>query len=220
MSGTVSTQNETLAEILTRLVRIEQLQREFQRTLVALLRPMQRRAADMSTASENTPTTSRVKRPVDDWLVIHTDGSALGNGRKGARAGSGFHTSTGATWHGECPGKQSNQRAELFAAIKALEYAQKMPRLRIVSDSEYVVLSVNDETRLAQWRRNGWRTKARKPVANQDLWEMFSAQFDKRVSSGFATIFEWVKAHAGDAGNEAADQLAKHAAKRRKQEAE
>jgi ribonuclease HI len=207
-SGAVAKPGETLADIVARLVRVEELVLAQQKTIVALLRAGKRKTRS------NSPPVRRRDDDDDDVLTIHTDGSSLNNGRRAAAAGCGFSASDGRKWTGACPGKQTNQRAELYAAVRALVYAREAARVHIASDSEYVVLGVNEPTRLRQWAGNGWRTKARSPVANRDLWQQLLAEMTERERRSFTTEFSWVKAHAGNAANEEADQLAVHAAKR------
>ena len=96
----------------------------------------------------------------------------------------------------------TNNRMELLAAIHALEALERPARLTIVTDSVYVRNGILDW--LAGWKRNGWRTAAKKPVKNEDLW--------RRLDDAHArheVTWEWVKGHAGHPENERADELAR-----------
>lgn len=101
---------------------------------------------------------------------------------------------------------QTNQRAELSAILRALEIAAPHQPVRIVTDSQY---SINCATVWAQsWERKGWKTASGEDVKNQDLVRGIRARVAEREAAGAATAFEWVKGHAMNPGNEAADRLA------------
>jgi len=96
----------------------------------------------------------------------------------------------------------TNNRMELTAAIEALRATQNKKFVYLYTDSQYVKKGVTEW--LAGWKRNGWRTAARKPVKNKDLWEALDeAATDRDID------WRWVKGHDGDAGNERADELAR-----------
>ncbi|MCC5862878.1 MAG: ribonuclease HI [Gammaproteobacteria bacterium] len=136
----------------------------------------------------------------DAWVEIHTDGACRGNpgpGGWGAVLRAGQHERE--LWGAEPD--TTNNRMELTAAIQALAALKRPCRVRLFTDSTYVM---NGITRwLADWRRRGWKTAARKPVKNQDLWQLLDAQAARHEIE-----WHWVKGHAGDPGNERADQLA------------
>ena len=93
---------------------------------------------------------------------------------------------------------------ELMAAIQALESLTRTVPIAIHTDSTYVRDGI---TRwLPRWKANNWRTAAKKPVKNQDLWERLEAAL-----AGHDVTWHWVRGHAGDPGNERADQLAREA---------
>lgn len=96
----------------------------------------------------------------------------------------------------------TNNRMELTAAIEALIATKDAGPVKLHTDSQYVKNGINDWIR--NWKRNGWKTASRKPVKNKDLWEALDAEIDDR-----AIEWRWVKGHAGDAGNERADELAR-----------
>ena len=96
----------------------------------------------------------------------------------------------------------TNQRMELTAAIEALKALRKPCRVTIHSDSRYVVQGMTEW--IHNWKRKGWKNAGRQPVANRDLWE----ELDK-LASQHEVRWQWVKGHAGHAGNERADELAR-----------
>jgi ribonuclease HI len=95
----------------------------------------------------------------------------------------------------------TNNRMELTAVIEALRAVPAEAGVRVVTDSQYVM---NGITRwLAGWRKRGWRTATGSAVLNRDLWEALAALVGPRVT------WEWVRGHAGHAGNERVDALAR-----------
>lgn len=96
----------------------------------------------------------------------------------------------------------TNNRMELLAAIHALESLSRASDITIITDSQYVKNGVTSW--IHGWKRNGWRTSAKKPVKNAELWQRLDeAQAHHNV------IWEWVKGHAGHPENERADELAR-----------
>jgi ribonuclease HI len=96
----------------------------------------------------------------------------------------------------------TNNRMELLAAINALETLGKATAITVVTDSAYVKNGVTSW--IHGWKRNGWRTAAKKPVKNADLWQRLDeAQARHNVT------WQWVKGHAGHPENERADELAR-----------
>ncbi|KAK8094511.1 RNase H domain protein [Apiospora hydei] len=141
-------------------------------------------------------------------LHIYTDGSSLSNGRAGAVAGVGVFFGAGDSRNiserleGE---PQTNQRAELTAVLRALEQVSDDQDVRIFSDSKYAISCVTEW--YINWEKNGWKTQG-KDVKNRDLVELVREKIDDRDALGTNTLFQWIKGHANDAGNVAADQLA------------
>jgi len=134
-------------------------------------------------------------------VEIYTDGACKGNpgpGGWGAVLRYGRHERT--ICGGE-PGDTTNNRMELLAAIMALEALTRPSVVRIHTDSQYLRSGINEW--LARWKRNGWKTGEKKPVKNVDLWQRLDAA--TRVHN---VEWLWVRGHAGDPGNELADQLA------------
>ena len=98
----------------------------------------------------------------------------------------------------------TNNRMELMAAIQALEALKGARSVTLTTDSEYVKKGITEW--LENWKRRGWKTAAKKPVKNVDLWRRLEAathQHDIR--------WHWVRGHSGHPENERADQLANRA---------
>ena len=139
----------------------------------------------------------------ENTIVIHTDGACSGNPGPGGW-GAILH------WKGhekELSGAEpetTNNRMELMAAIAALEALKRRSKVRLVTDSTYVRDGVTKW--IHGWKRNGWKTAAKKPVKNDDLWKRLDA-----IASKHDVTWEWVKGHAGHPENERADQLAREA---------
>ena len=96
----------------------------------------------------------------------------------------------------------TNNRMELLAAINALEALDRPARITVVTDSVYVMNGVTDW--IAGWKRNGWKTAAKKPVKNDDLWRRLD-----EARARHEVRWEWIKGHAGHPENERADALAR-----------
>jgi len=96
----------------------------------------------------------------------------------------------------------TNNRMELTAAIEALEALERPSEITIVTDSSYVKDGLTKW--IFGWKRNGWKTAAKKPVKNVDLWKQLDA-----AQSRHQVSWEWVKGHAGHPENERADELAR-----------
>ena len=98
----------------------------------------------------------------------------------------------------------TNNRMELTGVIEGLNALKRHCSIRLHTDSKYVLQGATEW--LEDWKARGWRTAARKPVKNQDLWERLDAAVLAHEIS-----WHWVKGHAGNAGNERVDQLANEA---------
>ena len=96
----------------------------------------------------------------------------------------------------------TNNRMELTAAIQALEALNRPSRVQLHTDSTYLLNGITKW--IEAWQRNGWRTSAKKPVKNEDLWRRLIA-----AMNGHEVSWLWVKGHAGEEGNERADALAR-----------
>ncbi|HAW48541.1 MAG TPA: ribonuclease HI [Roseovarius sp.] len=96
----------------------------------------------------------------------------------------------------------TNNRMELLAAIHALETLSKPSAITIVTDSGYVKNGVTGW--IHGWKKNGWKTAAKKPVKNVELWQRL-----EEAQKRHTVTWEWVKGHAGHPENERADELAR-----------
>lgn len=133
-------------------------------------------------------------------IEIYTDGACRGNPGPG---GWGALLLTDGREKEICGGELSttNNRMELTAAIRGLQALKRNCSVTVYTDSEYVRRGIDEW--LANWKRRGWKTANKKPVKNQDLWQML----DRAVGDHQVT-WQWVKGHAGIPGNERADELA------------
>jgi len=98
----------------------------------------------------------------------------------------------------------TNNRMELMAAIMGLESLNRSAKARVHTDSQYVKDGITQW--IANWKRNGWKTAARKPVKNADLWQRLEA-----AALAHDVEWRWVRGHAGHPENERADALARGA---------
>ncbi len=131
---------------------------------------------------------------------IYTDGACRGNpgpGGWGVLIIAGRHRKT---MHGGDP-LTTNNRMELTAAIEALNALKNDQRVVLHTDSKYVMDGINEW--MPNWKKRGWKTAARKPVKNKDLWQTL----DEAVAR-HEIDWRWVRGHDGNPGNEAADVLA------------
>ncbi len=103
-----------------------------------------------------------------------------------------------------CGGQDNttNNQMELLAAISALEILDRPSKIKIITDSSYVKNGVTQW--LENWKKNKWKTAARKPVKNAELWRRLD-----EAKSRHEVTWEWVKGHAGHPENERADELAR-----------
>ena len=133
-------------------------------------------------------------------VTIHSDGACHGNPGPGGWAA--VHTS-GALRRESSGGvaATTNNRMELQAAIEALLLLKRPCAVEFHTDSNYLRDGITKWLR--GWKRNGWRTAAKQPVKNEDLWR----QLDAAVAP-HTVKWHWVKGHGGDAGNERCDELA------------
>ena len=134
-------------------------------------------------------------------VVIYTDGACSGNPGPGGWGVVLRWNGTEKELHGGDP-QATNNRMELMAAIQALEALNRPSRVQLYTDSTYLLNGITKW--IAGWQRNGWRTSAKKPVKNEDLWRRLIA-----AMNGHEVRWLWVKGHAGDEGNERADALAR-----------
>ena len=140
-----------------------------------------------------------------DHVEIFTDGSCKGNpgpGGWGAVLRMGEHEK-------ELSGgdvETTNNRMEIMAAIEALNALKRPCKVTLTTDSTYVRDGITKW--IHGWKKNGWKTAAKKPVKNADLWQALD-----EAAARHEVTWEWVKGHAGHPENERADELATQQAK-------
>lgn len=145
---------------------------------------------------------------VEGATVIFCDGSCMGNGTSDAIAGIGvWFPGTRYQISDRCPGEQTNNRAELFAIVKALETTRTDPIIHIFTDSKYAIGCCT--TWLSKWKGNKFVTATGSSVANVGMIKYISTLLDERSANGYKTTFSFVKAHSTDNNNNIADRLAK-----------
>jgi len=134
---------------------------------------------------------------------IYTDGACRGNPGPGGwaavlTAGGREKELCGAEAH------TTNNRMELTAVIRALCALTRRTKVRLYTDSEYVRKGITEW--MPAWKQRGWKTAARQPVKNQDLWIELDA-----CAAAHEISWHWVRGHSGNIGNERADALANQA---------
>ncbi len=134
-------------------------------------------------------------------VLIYTDGACRGNpgpGGWGAVMISGDHQKE------ICGGDRAttNNRMELMGAIQALEALKKPCKVELHTDSQYVMKGITEWVR--GWKARGWKTAAKEPVKNEDLWRRLD-----EARGRHEVDWRWVKGHAGHELNERADELAR-----------
>lgn len=137
---------------------------------------------------------------ISSQVEIWTDGACKGNpgwGGWGALLRQGKHEKT--IYGGEA--NTTNNRMELMAVIEALKILKRNCDVVVHTDSQYVQKGMSEW--LVNWKRRGWRTADKKPVKNADLWQELDA-----LAQEHTLTWRWVRGHAGDPGNERADELA------------
>lgn len=133
-------------------------------------------------------------------VTIHTDGACRGNpgpGGWGALLNAGLHEKTLNGFEATT----TNNRMELTAAIMALRELKQPCRVALYTDSQYLRKGITEW--IHGWQKRGWKTAAKQPVKNADLWRELLAESERQQVS-----WHWVKGHSGHPGNERADALA------------
>ena len=135
-------------------------------------------------------------------INIYTDGACSGNPGKGGWGVVILDNDKQILLNG---GDQqtTNNKMELTAAIKALEYFEVKQKLIINTDSKYVKDGI--ESWIKNWKKNGWKTSAKKEVKNKELWIRLDDLINKHN-----VVWKWVKGHAGNKYNNKADSLARN----------
>lgn len=143
-------------------------------------------------------------------VTIYTDGSAKGNPGNGGYGAVIIYTNDkGETVEKTISGgypDTTNNRMEITAAIKALQVLTIPCKVKVYSDSQYLVNTFNKRW-INNWKRNGWKTANGNDVKNKDLWEVMLS-----LTKYHKVKFEWVKGHAENKYNELCDKLATSAA--------
>lgn len=143
-------------------------------------------------------------------VTIYTDGSSKGNPGPGGYGAVLLYTDSKGVTHrrelSEGFRRTTNNRMEIMGVAAALEALKFGCEVEVHSDSQYVVNAVNKGW-IRGWQRNGWKTAAKKPVKNPDLWRRLAAAMEPHD-----VTFVWVKGHAGHELNERCDELATSAA--------
>ncbi len=140
------------------------------------------------------------EQKVEQKVEIYTDGACKGNpGAGGWGALLKYGEREQEIFGGEpCT---TNNRMELLAAIRALERLKRPCKVILYTDSQYVHKGISQW--LHAWKARNWTTANKKPVKNEDLWRLLDALSQKHIIEWL-----WVRGHAGNVGNERADQLA------------
>lgn len=141
-------------------------------------------------------------------VIVFTDGGCRGNpgpGGWGALLRFGDHEKEIYGYEAET----TNNRMELMAAIRSLELLSRECAVVLTTDSQYVRQGITEW--MEGWKKRGWKTAAKKPVKNKDLWQ----RLDEAVQQ-HNIDWQWVKGHSGHEGNERADDLANRAMDERK----
>ncbi|WP_320143273.1 ribonuclease HI [uncultured Cohaesibacter sp.] len=134
-------------------------------------------------------------------VTIYTDGACSGNPGPG---GWGALLTMGEHEKELCGGEANttNNRMELTAAIEALNALKRACEVDLYTDSQYVKGGITGW--IHGWKKNGWKTAAKKPVKNAELWQALDEALKRHKVD-----WHWVKGHAGHDGNERADELAR-----------
>ncbi|NWF70417.1 MAG: ribonuclease HI [Chloroflexi bacterium] len=137
---------------------------------------------------------------LENTVIIYSDGGAAPNPGAGGWAAVLIYGSVVKEISGGAP-HTTNNRMELTAACEALETLKRPCVVEFYTDSTYVKKGITEW--LAKWIANGWRTSAKKPVENQELWQRLHAATERHTIQ-----WKWLKGHAGHKYNERCDQLA------------
>lgn len=133
-------------------------------------------------------------------VEIYTDGACRGNPGPGGWGAWLKYEGSEKELHGGEP-ETTNNRMELMAAIQALEALTEPCSVKLYTDSKYVLQGITEW--MDNWKKRGWKTAAKKPVKNEDLWRRLDSAIEKHTIN-----WSWVKGHSGNEGNEKADELA------------
>ena len=135
-------------------------------------------------------------------ITIYTDGACSGNPGIGGWGAVILEKNKEDIFLNGGHDNTTNNRMELTAAIEALKYFVDKKNITLITDSKYVKDGI--QSWIQNWKKNGWKTAAKKPVKNKELW----VELDDLITKHNIT-WEWVKGHAGNTYNEQADYLAR-----------
>ena len=135
-------------------------------------------------------------------ITIYTDGACSGNPGVGGWGVVIIEDNKNETFLNGGENHTTNNKMELTAAIQALKAIEKKSAITLITDSKYVKDGI--QSWIQNWKKNDWKTAAKKPVKNKELWIELDQLISKHIIS-----WEWVKGHAGNAHNEQADYLAR-----------
>jgi ribonuclease HI len=140
-------------------------------------------------------------------ITVYTDGSSRGNPGPGGWAAI-ILTESEVFEFGEGEKNTTNNRMELAGALFGLKEIQgdTVTEVEVCTDSEYVKKGMT--TWITGWIKNGWKTSTKKPVLNQDLWELLHTEESRLKAQGIRITWTYVKAHVGIPLNERADTIA------------
>ncbi|MCW8853350.1 MAG: ribonuclease HI [Gammaproteobacteria bacterium] len=141
-----------------------------------------------------------MSQPRRDVVELYTDGACRGNPGPGGwgvlLCYNGHEKELSGGEH-----ETTNNRMELMAAIQGLEALSKPCDVILYTDSKYVMQGITEW--INNWKAKGWKTSARKPVKNVDLWQRLD-----QARNNHQVDWQWVRGHSGHDGNERADELA------------
>ena len=135
-------------------------------------------------------------------ITIYTDGACSGNPGVGGWGVVIIEDNKNEFFLNGGDKNTTNNKMELTAAIQALKTFEKESTITLITDSKYVKDGI--QSWIENWKKNGWKTAAKKPVKNKELW----IELDELIARHNIT-WEWVKGHAGNTHNENADYLAR-----------
>jgi len=137
--------------------------------------------------------------------IIYTDGACLGNPGPGGWAAIIFDKENNRQSIKGNRLNTTNNQMELLASIEALKQIKNKSKIKIFTDSKYLIDGIN--VWIKKWKLNNWKTSSKKEVKNDQLWKELDL-----LSSNHLIVWEWVKGHSGNAYNEEVDDLAREGA--------
>lgn len=135
-------------------------------------------------------------------IVIYTDGACSGNPGIGGWGAVILIPEKNPIYLNGGSNDTTNNQMELMATIKAFKYFKSPQKIKIYTDSKYVMNGI--ESWIYNWKKNGWKTTSKKLVKNRELWEDLDNQTSKHEIN-----WQWVRGHSGNNYNEIADSLAR-----------